>query len=75
MEPKQFVFQSQMFGFAKRDFLLMTASLLGWLVIVGPQKQVFAQGKVQAPNVISQSDLIGSQVLETPCGVMTIENA
>ena len=75
MKPKRFVFQSQMFGFARCNFLLVTASLLGWLVTVGPHRQVFAQDKVEAPSVISQSDLIGSQVLETPYGVMTIENA
>lgn len=75
MKPKRFVFQSQMFGFARCDFLLVTASLLGCLVTFGLQKQVFAQDKVEAPNVISQSDLIGSQLLETPYGVMTIENA
>jgi hypothetical protein len=64
-----------MFGFARCDFLLVTASLLGRLVTFGLQKQVFAQDKVEAPNVISKSNLIGSQVLETPYGVMTIENA
>ena len=75
MKPKRFVFQSQMFGFARCEFLMVAAGLLGWLVTVGPQKQVIAQDKVEAPNAISQSDLIGSQVLETPYGVMTIENA
>lgn len=75
MKRKRFVFQSQMFGFNGCDFLLMTASLLGRLVTVGPQEQVFAQDKVEALNVINQSDLNGSQVLETPYGVMTIENA
>ena len=50
MKPKRFVFQSQMFGFARCDFLLVTASLLGCLVTFGLQKQVFAQDKVEAPN-------------------------
>ena len=36
--------------------------------------QTFAQDKLVAADAIAQSDLVGSQVLETPYGVMRIDN-
>lgn len=53
--------------------LLVTSVLVG-LLAFGHPMQTFAQDSSAPADAVSQSDLIGSQVLDTPYGVMAIDN-
>ena len=62
-----------LFGFRVIKGLLATTLLVG-LAASGHPSEILAQDKTAGDGSIAQSNLTGSQVLETPYGVMTIDN-
>ena len=61
------------FGFGVIKRLLATTLFVG-LAAAGLPGETFAQDKTAGAGPIALSNLTGSQVLETPYGVMTIDN-
>jgi hypothetical protein len=56
------------------DVTKPTAILIAFVFSCAWFSQTFAQDKPVAAEPIGESDLVGSQVLETPYGVMAIDN-